>query len=438
MGLARFKAMPQLPWSRLDNAAKIFPPTSSARDTKVFRLACTLTQPVEPQPLAAALEATLEQFPFYRCALKKGLFWYYLENRRAPAQLAEEHTPPCAPLYRGDGRDPLYRVSYWRRRINLEVYHALADGTGAMRFLQLLVDEYLRRVHPESAEGAPLPAGEHASGAQRFDDSFARYYRPGQGVLPPRAPAAYHLRGQRWPGRRLSVIEGRMSASAVLEQAHRYGATMTVFLIAVLIQSIGAQMPLGARRRPVVVTVPVNLRSYFPSLTARNFFGVVEVGYNFSARSGAFEDIVAEVGRQLAEALCAERLSERMNRMAGLERMLLLRLVPLALKIPILRLFTLLSEREITVSFSNLGRITLPGWQRQWVEGFDVFLSTRRLQVCLVSYADALNISFTTPLVSADVQRGFFSRLAGMGIRVEAASNLGQLEGEGGAKDAVL
>ena len=51
MGLARFKAMPQLPWSRLDNAAKIFPPTSSARDTKVFRLACTLTQPVEPLSL---------------------------------------------------------------------------------------------------------------------------------------------------------------------------------------------------------------------------------------------------------------------------------------------------------------------------------------------------------------------------------------------------
>ena len=61
-------------WNRLDNAAKIFPPTSTKRDTKVFRFACELTEPVEEPLLQQALDQTLELFPFYRSILKKGLF----------------------------------------------------------------------------------------------------------------------------------------------------------------------------------------------------------------------------------------------------------------------------------------------------------------------------------------------------------------------------
>ena len=67
-------------WNRLDNAAKIFPPTSTKRDTKVFRFACELCEPVEEAALQRALDRTMEIFPFYRSILKKGLFWYYLED----------------------------------------------------------------------------------------------------------------------------------------------------------------------------------------------------------------------------------------------------------------------------------------------------------------------------------------------------------------------
>ena len=70
-------------WSRLDNAAKIFPSTSSRKDPKVFRFSCELTEPVDGQTLQFALDRTMEKFPFYRSVLKKGLFWYY--SRTAPA-----------------------------------------------------------------------------------------------------------------------------------------------------------------------------------------------------------------------------------------------------------------------------------------------------------------------------------------------------------------
>ncbi|HCW73139.1 MAG TPA: hypothetical protein DHM90_04370, partial [Clostridiaceae bacterium] len=65
----------KIKWSKLDNASKIFPPTTTNRDTKVFRLSCELTEDADPEALIRALSPTLESFPFYRSVLRRGAFW---------------------------------------------------------------------------------------------------------------------------------------------------------------------------------------------------------------------------------------------------------------------------------------------------------------------------------------------------------------------------
>ncbi|MDD2992391.1 MAG: hypothetical protein PHG73_02460 [Pygmaiobacter sp.] len=415
-------------WSTLDNAAKIFPPTSSAKDSKVLRFACELTEDVQPDFLQQALDKTLRQFPFYRSRLKKGIFWYYLEEYDYAPQVEPETDPPCSMLYSGDSRDALFRVSWYRKRINLEVYHALSDGTGALNFLRVLVAHYLTLAHDTDFEGLPPLLDYDASATQKMDDSFAKYYS-GKTSAPPKAnPAAYHLHGARLPDYRLSIIEGQMSARALLNKAHEYGVTLTVFLVSALISSIHSQMSLREEKRPVVITVPVNLRNYFPSATARNFFNVVNVGYDFSRGNGEFADIVAAVSAALKSELTAEKLAHRMNRLAKLEHMMLLRVIPLFLKIPVLRLFNYLSDREITASFSNIGKVDMPAQLHPYIRLFDIFFVTRRMQTCMATFGDTFVITFTTPFVSADVQREFFRTLTGMGIDATITSNLAEFE----------
>ena len=65
-------------WHKLDNAAKIFPPTTSFYDPKIFRFSVLLKEKVNPKNLELALKETIEEFPIYKSILKKGLFWYYL------------------------------------------------------------------------------------------------------------------------------------------------------------------------------------------------------------------------------------------------------------------------------------------------------------------------------------------------------------------------
>ena len=196
-------------WWKLDNAAKIFPSSTSRHNSKVFRFICELQEPIKPQLLQDALDRTLERFPIYQSVMKRGLFWYYLENSSLPALVRPEDTPPCFPIYPSIRRGLLFRVLYFRRRIILEVYHALTDGACALQFLRTQVYEYLLACYPD-AFGQPYPTLHlDASNWQKQADSFQKYYeKPVQTPLPLQIPkTAYRLKGSRLPKNRLAVLE---------------------------------------------------------------------------------------------------------------------------------------------------------------------------------------------------------------------------------------
>jgi len=65
----------------------------------------------------------------------------------------KEDKPVCAPIYRKYERNLLFRVLYYNKRISLEVFHALSDGTGALRFMMTLVYHYLTIKHKDEFSG---------------------------------------------------------------------------------------------------------------------------------------------------------------------------------------------------------------------------------------------------------------------------------------------
>ena len=90
------------------------------------------------------------EFENFRVKLRKGFFWYYFETNRKPAPRVEKETEyPCRKMEPQLNNQYLFRVSYYKRRINLEVFHVLADGMGGVTFLKELACQYLRLAHPE-------------------------------------------------------------------------------------------------------------------------------------------------------------------------------------------------------------------------------------------------------------------------------------------------
>ena len=119
-------------WYALDNSAKIMPSTTTNLNTNVFRLTCTLTKDIDKKILQEALDKTLLEFPMYLCTMKDGLFWHYLEKVDYKPLVKEEKTHPCSNLNNG----MLFRVSYYKKRLHLDVSHVLSDGNGSMEFFK--------------------------------------------------------------------------------------------------------------------------------------------------------------------------------------------------------------------------------------------------------------------------------------------------------------
>lgn len=413
-------------WSRLDNAAKIFPPTSTNRDTKVFRFVCEMTEPVDGVILQLALERTIQEFPFYRSVLKKGLFWHYFEESSIHPQVAEETLPVCSPIYNADRSGLLFRVLYFGQRINFEVFHALADGNGAMQFLRTMVFYYFA----EKYAFAEQLTDYDASRDQKSLDAFYKYFDKTGAIPKMKRSRAYRIRGEHLPDHRIGIIEGFLSTKAALQKAHENGATLSEFLIALLISSIYEGMAVRDRARPVIVTVPVDLRRFFPAQTARNFFGVIQIKHHFPKDGQAFGQILANVQESFRQQLTQETLHGIISRYSHLENNHFIKAIPLQVKIPFLRMTGLRADGEDTVAFSNIGRVSMPEEAAKYIRLFSVFLSTKRPQMCLCSFGDTLAISVSSPFEDSGIQRRFFRQLVEMGISVQVVSNLEQQSGE--------
>lgn len=414
--------MAQIPnWLKLDNAGKIFPSTSGRRDTGVFRFTCQLTEPVQEEPLQQALDKALEQFPHFLYVLRRGLFWYYLENSDLSPRVHPENTAVCAGLFHRNRRTLLFDVSYYQKRIHFEIYHALTDGSGAIQFFTLLISTYLVLLHPQLS-AALTDKISHVPLTRRAEDSFRKYYRRVKGPKSRSPGEIYHLRGIYSEDYR--VAEGVMSCREVIAFAKQHHTTLTVFLCALLLISIHQEMPLYKEKKAIAITVPVNLRKYFPSDTVRNFFGSIRVYHRFGQGHDSLDDIIESLDKAFRSELTAEKLSVKISSLMAAERNPLAKIVPLSLKNVCLRAARYISNLGETMVISNIGKIEMPPDLYPYLEHMSVFSSTDKLQLCMCSCKDALSISFSSRFENTDIQRNFFRMLTDLGVRIEVKSNI--------------
>ena len=125
-------------WRKLDNTGKLFPLVSSESLSNVFRIAVTLKEEINREILQQALEDILPQFESFRVRLRRGLFWYYFETNHRKILVEKEDAYPCQYISHKVSPYYLLRVSYYSTRINVEIYHALSDGLGAVNFAKFI------------------------------------------------------------------------------------------------------------------------------------------------------------------------------------------------------------------------------------------------------------------------------------------------------------
>ena len=396
-------------WRKLDNAALAFPLVTGKNDTRVFRFYCQLKETVDGEILQRALDQTMEKYPLFQAVLRKGLFWFYLERRDIHATVKQEKRPPCSSLYIPDKKSLLFQVSYHNNRMNFEVFHGLTDGTGAMNFLEELVQNYLILAHPETE----LPRVEHEeeiTPGDQEEDSFSQYYSSEIPRNKEKKPAAVKLKGEKLVHSDMDITEVILNVKETLAKARSYGVSITILLTAMLLCSIQEEIPRNRQKKPVTLMIPVNLRNYFPSQSMGNFFGWIEVGYVFEEDT-SFEEVLSSVKQQFQEQLQKDRIAMNMNGYVRIEKNPFVRAVPLEIKKFFLMAGANLGSRSITAVYSNIGIIRLPEEYKEYIERFGIFASTDSLQLCSCSYGEQMVLGFTSKIPDDSIQRNFMKML---------------------------
>ena len=386
-----------------------FPLVTGKNDTRVFRFYCQLKETVDGEILQQALDQTMEKYPLFQAVLRKGLFWFYLERRDIHATVKQEKRPPCSSLYIPDKKSLLFQVSYHNNRINFEVFHGLTDGTGAMNFLEELVQNYLILAHPETE----LPRVEHEeeiTPGDQEEDSFSQYYSSEIPRNKEKKPAAVKLKGEKLVHSDMDITEVILNVKETLAKARSYGVSITILLTAMLLCSIQEEIPRNRQKKPVTLMIPVNLRNYFPSQSMGNFFGWIEVGYVFEEDT-SFEEVLSSVKQQFQEQLQKDRIAMNMNGYVRIEKNPFVRAVPLEIKKFFLMAGANLGSRSITAVYSNIGIIRLPEEYKEYIERFGIFASTDSLQLCSCSYGEQLVLGFTSKIPDDSIQRNFMKML---------------------------
>ena len=387
------------------------------RHSNGFRITISLRDAVCPKTLQKAVDRITPRFPCVIAGIRPGPFWYRLVPAQTPPVIRPD-TECLAPMNRGEIRTCAVRFLYQGHQISAEFFHALTDGHGGMVVLHTLVAAYL-----ELRYGCKIPVSlmtlapdAEPSCAELADDYLT--YAAARPKLPCRK-SAYQLSGHATACSCVQTTARLYTVDDIRAAAHHYGVSITMLLGAVMAASLlRIQCSRGKRQRPIQIMIPVNLRKLFESCTLRNFVLYALLRVPPAQHTWTFEALTQLCKTQMQEQNTAGHMSAVMAGTKSAARFPLLRILPLPLKLLLLRaVYSVYGERTSCISLSNLGVISLPLEMQEYVAGVD-FLLTPRIKSpynCgVVTYDDVLSIHFTRLCPEPELEEVFFSTLDGI------------------------
>ncbi|MCR5418022.1 MAG: hypothetical protein K6E84_03825 [Lachnospiraceae bacterium] len=414
-------------WTKLDNTAILFPVIASQEMSNVYRISATLKEEINGDLLQQAQDILLPQFLAFRMRLKMGLFWYYFEeNDRKPPKVREENSFPGTYINKSQNNHYMFRVTYYKKRINLEVFHALTDGYGGLLFLKELIYQYLRLSHPQELAGEKdrLSPGLVLD----MEDSYVRSFRkPKSREEAYKSKKAVILKGEKMPRGQIGVIHGYFPLDQLKAAAKKRGVTINQYLVGSFVYALYTEYLKGLPSdRPINCCVPVDLRGFYDSHTTKNFFAMVGAQFKPEKEEYSFDEVLKIVADSLKEQITKENLDTILSYNVSNEQNIFLRPIPIFIKNIAIRSVYYATADATTATMTNIGDVKLREPYGQYVEHFYAMLAMSRgqnLKGAIVCYNGTLIVTFTTAFTDLSVQKRFFRLISQDGVQVAVETN---------------
>ena len=461
-------------WYELDAFAKTYSSIISEGRTTCFRLSALFSENIDLEILQNVVISLEKKYPFYNSELKKGIFWNYLQQKKAHFMIEEEKTYPCTDIQ----KDNPLRIIYFNNKLSIEIAHFLTDGKGAALFFQDLIQEYLEKKYflesiekdkkdnlidktekkkeveiekinkiinfgkkinknekdfenkkseknffEKTRELLGNDSGLKNSQKNEYVDLYEKYMRKVSKETT--IKSAFHLPMKILEKGQYHITTGEIDVESLKEESKKYGTTIGKYLLSVYFKILLDRY--SQAKNPIVIGVPVDLRKIFEETTYRNFF--INITPSMDASLGAYtlSEIITYLNNYFALKITKKEFYKSIYKAMNPIQNIIIKSVPYLIKrmfFPFI--FDYYGERGYTTGFSNLGIFKVNKKYEKYLKGFR-FLpppSKRcKIKMGVISDCNKVYVNFGNLTANYDIERDFFVYLRKRGIKSKIITN---------------
>lgn len=401
----------------LDNAAKIYPAAMTKKWNSVFAVSAHINERVNRIILHQAVNDLAKRFPSMYVALKKEFFWDCFVPATDFNVVCEDKGSPCRPFNISDKSKPLFRVVYNEHEIRAEFFHSVTDGTGASEYLKALLLRYFEIKEGMTVDDESIKKVSQSVKEYEINDDFQNIYEKGVGVSR-NDTNAYQMPLDREEGFLVKTDYFLYVDKLKAVAKAKYDCTVTQYIATLYALALLSQYDKKSKK-PVKLSVPVNLRKFFDSKTLRNFSSYITVNVT-PADDYTFENVLALIKKAMKENITKEKFFKAISQNIADERMLISKYSPNFIKRLVMRqAFKMYGEKKYTSTITSVGYIKLPSALEKKVAYMSVLLGEtyiNPINCAVVGFRNTICVTITSCSKDMSVQREFQRLVKAFGI----------------------
>lgn len=392
-------------WRKLDNVAKIFS-LDDKNNTNIFRYSIILKQNINKNLLQQALTKTLDCYTAFKVKIGSGMFWNYLEYNSKDPIVTKEDAIPCEHINFKKNNDYLFKITYYKKKINIDIFHVLTDGAGAIRFLKCIIYNYLNLKHQ-------LPYTIKEDNNISYQDEYLKNYDKSIKVNN-NYDLSYQIKGK--INKKINnTYHHIINLQEIKKICQKYKVTITEYVTAVYIYAMYSSLCKKKLKKEITVTIPIDLRKYYQVDTLSNFFVCANINPKIIEKKlTTFDEILNEVHKDFQEKLNKEKVKSYLTRDVNLGTSIYVRVVPLCLKKIFINTIINLASQVSTSTVSNVGTIDIDTKYQKYIDNVLTLVMPNRnekIKCTICSFSNKLNITINSIIDDNKFEHKFFEIL---------------------------
>jgi NRPS condensation-like uncharacterized protein len=337
---------------------------------------------------------------------------------------------PCVAFPAKKGNYPLFRIVVYKNILSVEFLHILTDGGGALEFFRTLLVTYLRECGHDIPYSEGIIDPSSAVDSAEVEDAYSKYFRKDV-PFPPKLENAWHLPYESNRKDYLGVIQAVILVPELKNISKENNVTITEYLASVYLFCLQEIWNNEKRKDKYILRleIPVNMRRGYPSRTMRNFSLFVLPELDLRLGYFSFEEILKHVHNYMQIQTDKKFLNKVIARNVKPEKNIFIRTTPVFIKDLVLSAaFKKHGATKYSGVLTNVGIARMPGEAKGYIETISMIppppVKELKVSCGVLSFNDRLCISFVNNTENIQLEKDFFSFLAGKGLKVRILKNI--------------